>query len=609
MLQSMTKKIIVIASTHKIASLMILLIMLGMGYFGYDAVFGAVSATRSVFANVEKGTIVSYVTGSGQVSVSTQLDIKPKVSADIVYIGVRPGQYMASHTLLVQLDAREAEKQVRDAQTNLDSARLALQKLQQPPDYPSILQTEHALDQAQEARYEAENNLPQTYDNGFNTVANAFLDLSPSMTGLQSILFSTTLSSATGAQSNLAYYADMVKDYDARSLDYKEHAYDAYQKARRAYDANFQSYKALTRFSDPDAVESLIDETYDTTRHVAESIKSLNNFIQFYEDKLIEHNIKPNPVAHTHLADLNAYAGHINNHLLDLLSIKNTIESHKRSFINAERNVLEKSALLEKLESGADPLDVETQELVIKQREHALVDAQEKLNEYMIRAPFDGVVATLDVKKGDSVTTATTIVTLITPKQLAEISMNEVDVAKVDVGDRATITFDALPDVRMTGMVAEIDTIGTISQGVVSYMVSIGFDTQDKRIKPGMSVSASVMIDTKTNVLLLPNAAIKAQNGMHYVEMPNNIDVSGNEMAYAVGVILSQPITRKFIEVGMSNDEVTEIISGLDEGNVVITRSMSVSPVPYTQQTSSAFRLPGLPGGGGRGGFRTGEGR
>lgn len=594
--------------SHKITSAVIVAVVLIGGYGLYQKLHGTNTAVRYVLARVEKGTIVSYVTSSGQVSVSTQLDLKPKVSADVVYVGVKDGEVVKAGTLITQLDSTDAAKAVRDAQANLDSANLGLQKLQKPADDLSILQAQHAFDQARELKKNAENDLPKAYDSGFNTVANAFLDVSPAMSGIMGILFGTELSGTTGTQSNLAYYADVVKNYDAKSLDYKNQASDAYSKARRDYDVNFQNYKSLTRFSDTKTIDTLISETYETTRDVAEAIKGSNNLIQFYEDKLIEHNVKQHPLADTHLASLNTYAGKINTHLLNLLSIKNTIDEDKQAITNAERTIAEKTASLAKLKIGADSIDIQTQQLTIRQRENALLDAKEKLANYFIRAPFDGIVAKLNVKKGDSATIATIIATLITKQQLAEISMNEVDVANVKVGDRATITFDAVSNLSITGAVAEIDAIGTMAQGVVSYGVKIGFDTQDNRVKPGMSISASIITDTKIDNLYLQNSAVKSQNGASYVEVPDSADIPRTGTIATSGVVLSKPTSRKSIEIGISNDDVTEIISGLKENDIVVGRTINISAGTQTQQNSSSLRIPGLPGGGGGGGAGRGGG-
>ena len=95
----------------------------------------------------------------------------------------------------------------------------------------------------------------------------------------------------------------------------------------------------------------------------------------------------------------------------------------------------------------------------------------------------------------------------------------------------------------------EIDTIGTVSQGVVTYNVKIGFDTQDERVKPGMSVSTDIITDVRQDVLMVPNSAIKSSS---YVEALAN----------------GQPV-REPVEIGLSNNTMTEIISGLNEGDKI----------------------------------------
>lgn len=603
----MFKKIVIFTVGHKIVSAIIVIAVLLGGYEGYQKIFVSTTSTRYVLALAQKGTVVSYITGSGQVSVSTQLDLKAKASADVVYVGVQDGDHVKAGTLIAELDSTNAEKVVRDAEANLDAAHLSLQKLQKPADDLSVLQAENAIAQAKESKQNAEAALKKAYDDGFNTVANAFLDLSPTMSGLQDMLYGATLS--TGGQSNVAYYADVVKNYDGKSLDYKNDVISAYDKARQEYDKNFQNYKSLTRFSDNEAIANLINETYETARNTGEAIKGSNNLIQFYEDKLVGHSIKPNPLADTHLASLITYTGKMNGHILNLRSIKNTIDADTQAVTNADRSIAEKIAILTKLKAGADVLDIESQQLAITQRENALLDAKDTRADYFIYAPFDSIVAKVNVKKGDSASNATSIATIITQQQVAEISMNEIDVAKVKTGEKVTLTFDAIPDLSITGKVVEIDTIGTLSQGVVSYTVKIGFDTQDNRIKPGMSVSASIITDTKTDVLTLPNSAVKSQNNGHYVEVPDSTEIPLAETISTSGIALSLPTMRKQIEVGISNDNITEITSGLHESDIVISRTITSSPATVQAHQTSSIRLPGFSGGGGgSGGFRGGGG-
>jgi len=596
---------------HKLIAIIILALIIGGGYFGYKRFFGSKSATQYVMGTVEKGTLIVSVSGSGQVSVLDQVDIKPKVSGEVISANLKNGKEVKAGDVLVQIDSSDAQKTIRDAETNLETAKLSLEKLKQPADDLTILQSENSLQSArdnlaklklsqqtdyqtaQESKQKAQDDLAKAYEDGFNNVANAFLELPDIMAGLHDILFAYSFGVS---QYNIDYYADAAKGYDEKMPQYRNDVYNKYQIARDSYDQNFQDYKTASRFSDTSVIEALIGETYETTKNIAETIKSANNLIQDYQDRLREHNLKPQTLSSTHLSSLGTYTGITNSHLLNLLSIKSTIQTDKETIANAERDlkemdqnnplnlaaaealVKEKEASLAELKAGPDPLDIRSQELAIKQKENALLDAKEKLADYSVRVPFDGILANVaNVKKGDSVSTGTAVATLITKQKLAEISLNEVDVAKVKVGQKATLTFDAVEGLSISGEVVEVDILGTASQGVVNYKVKIGFDTQDERIKPGMSLSAAIITEVKQDVLLAPNSAVKSQGDIRYVEM-----VADNNMT-----------RRQTVEVGLSNDTMSEITSGLKEGEKIVVRTSSAG----TSNTSSRQQGPGVGGG------------
>jgi len=575
----MLKKILKIISQHKIIAVIIILVIVSGGYFGYKAVKGKGGETRYVLAAVEKGTIITSVSGSGQVSVSNQADIKPKVSGEIVAVFAMPGQEIQDGTLLAQIDTSDTERAVRDAETSLETAKLELDKLLEPVDELTLLQAKNSLTQAKESKPKAENALKKAYEDGFNTVSNAFLDLPTVMAGLYDVLFGYSFSNN---QQNIDYYANVVQTYDDKVLQYKDDASKTYQTARAAYDKNFNDYKSASRFSDTSVIESLINESYETTRDIAEAVKSANNLIQFYQDKLTERNLKPLSLSNTHLSTLKTYTGTTNSNLSSLLSSQQSIEDSKEAITSAEQSIEEKSLSFDKIEAGPDELDIRAKKIAIQQKEDALSTAKQALSDCYIHAPFGGVVAKVSVKKGDSVSSGTSLLTLVTKQKLAEISLNEIDVAKVKVGQKVTLTLDAVPDLSITGEVAEIDTIGTVSQGVVSYTVKITFDTQDERVKPGMSVSAAIITEAKQNVLLVSNSAVKSNGNTQYVEV-----LTGNT---------PQP---QSVETGLSNDTMTEIVSGLKEGDKVVAQTITTTTSQSQSQQNTGFQIPGVTGGGG----------
>ncbi|MCX6740834.1 MAG: HlyD family efflux transporter periplasmic adaptor subunit, partial [Candidatus Parcubacteria bacterium] len=471
MLKNLTQRVF----KHKKTSIVVIVLILILGYFGVKALSGGKTPTRYVLGTVSKGTLIASVSGTGQVSASNQVDIKAKVSGDVVYADTAAlGQNVKAGTLLVQLDSSDAQKSVRDAQANLESAQLSFKKLQQPADQLSLLQAENSLVQAQESKQKAQDSLAKAYDDGFNSVSNAFLDLPGIISGLHDALYSYTLSNT---QQDMDYYTNVVQQYDGSVVVYRNSADSAYQAARAAYDQSFNDYKSVTRLADTATIETLINETSNTTRYIAEALKGANNLIQFYKDQLSEHNLNPVALANTHLNNLNTYTSKTTTHLSDLLNMQATLKNDKQAIIDADGSIAEKQASLDKLNAGTDPLDLQSQELSLKQKQNSLADAQEGLVDCYIRAPFDGTLAKLDFKKGDSVSSGAAVATFITSQRLAATSLNEVDIAKIKVGQPATLTFDAIDGLSIAGQVAEVDIIGTVSQGVATYNVQISFDT------------------------------------------------------------------------------------------------------------------------------------
>lgn len=140
---------------------------------------------------------------------------------------------------------------------------------------------------------------------------------------------------------------------------------------------------------------------------------------------------------------------------------------------------------------------------------------------------------------------ATVLFILITKEKVAEISLNEIDAAKVKIGQKASLTFNAIPDLIFTGKIIEIDSLGSISQGVVSYSVKIVLDSDDERIKPSMSVTAEIIVEGQNRCLLLSNSAIKMQRNLKYVELINAAPEAKAQLKIGNQIILPKGIQIK----------------------------------------------------------------
>lgn len=196
----------------------------------------------------------------------------------------------------------------------------------------------------------------------------------------------------------------------------------------------------------------------------------------------------------------------------------------------------------------------------------ALRNEQNNAAKRNVTAPISGTINEVNIKNGDDLgrllasgnTAGAPVVIGDLSTQKAAVMVNEMDVSRVSIGQKATLNLDALDSIIVTGKVEKIYSLGSVSQGVVSYNVIVSFDKLDERIKPQMTVSASIITDVREDVLIVPSNAVKTEGNVSYVEVLAN---NGPEV--------------KIVRTGISNDTETEILDGLGEGETVITQTIN----------------------------------
>jgi RND family efflux transporter MFP subunit len=198
-------------------------------------------------------------------------------------------------------------------------------------------------------------------------------------------------------------------------------------------------------------------------------------------------------------------------------------------------------------------------EEALRVAEEAVTEVQKQLDEAVITAPFDGVIAVLTVKEGDIVPPPTmaaqAIIHLIDLTSL-ELSaeVDEIDIPDVKPGQKAIIEVDALPDDLIDGEVVSISELPNLQTGLVVYPVKISFDVPaGSAVKAGMSATADIIIEERSNILLVPSRVVRENE-------------QGNTV---VNVVIGKEIEERTVVTGISNGLQTEIISGLNEGETV----------------------------------------
>lgn len=281
------------------------------------------------------------------------------------------------------------------------------------------------------------------------------------------------------------------------------------------------------------------------------------------------------------------------------------------------------------------PLSLNIEDLRI-QRETAakdLEEAKEKRENLIILAPCDGTVASLEVSEGDEITSGTLIGSILEGEDMnLTIAVDELDVVEVEVGQKVTITVDALGDAQMEGEVYKIAPMGTSSGGVATYDVELAFEAAGTGVRSGMNATGEIIVASKEDALYVPVEALMTIGNDTYVMVESSLgampdmgaldaaqdgetdqaaeDVpadaaamaEGGRAAMAAGGTASmreaagqtqssagllerirawlyegvdtgsQQVngTLVKVETGMQNDDYVEILSGLNEGDVVL---------------------------------------
>ena len=235
------------------------------------------------------------------------------------------------------------------------------------------------------------------------------------------------------------------------------------------------------------------------------------------------------------------------------------VEQWRTEMSRAEASLIAAEVQLEAMLDAPDEGAVKAAESQLKAAKQAVAEAQKQLDEAVITAPFDGEIVNVFADEGDIITPAVPIIHLIDPTVMEiEIEVDEIDIAEVEVGQRAIIEVDALPNLELEGEVTTISTLSIETGGVVLYEVTIVFDVPSgSGLKLGMSATADIIIDEASNVLIVPNRAITEDSDGYPV----------------VKVMVNEELEERQVITGMTDGFDTEIVDGLDEGEVVLAEA------------------------------------
>jgi HlyD family secretion protein len=229
----------------------------------------------------------------------------------------------------------------------------------------------------------------------------------------------------------------------------------------------------------------------------------------------------------------------------------------------AEAAVAQARGQLSTLLNGASEEDLTMAQVAVDQAQASLELAQLQLEGATIMAPFDGVVAFVGAEAKEQVAPASPMIVLIDPSGFhVEVSVDEIDVGQVELGQEAKITLDAYPDDELQGHVEYISPVATEDLGAVSYRVRVCFDPTEVPLRSGMTANITIVTDRREGVLLMPSRAISVDRdaGVFYVER----------------LVDDGEIERVEIEIGIQDATYTEVLRGLEEGDQLVIGGVTI---------------------------------
>jgi HlyD family secretion protein len=511
----------------------------------------AVRANQPVIqtARVERGTVVSSVSASGVLQPLTTVDVKSNAGGRVEVLAVDVGSVVKAGQLIAKIDPTDSQTALNQAQADLAAAKARLAQTEESLRLQRE-QSEAQIQQAEEA-YRA---------------ARARLEQAEIEAKTQPVLAKTAIQQAEANYQSALYALEQLKKAEipqgiAQARSTFDQAKAAFEKAKVNLERQQRLYEK--GFISANQLESSQLE-YETCKAQLDSASERMNTVKSEYD-----------------AQLKAAEARLEQAKAALESAKaNAVQADiKRKEAMAARAALKQAEVaLEAARSNARQVqikaaDIRTARAEIVRSQAQVENARAQLDYTIIRAPRDGIILQKYVEVGTIITSGrssfagtgqgTSIVQLgDCSRMFVEASVDETDIAQVEVGQTVEITLDAYPDELFEGIVRKINPQTVVEQNVTTIPVTVEILNPDARLKPGMNATCNFIVERKENVLVVPTEAVKEEDGRYTVTMLKE---------------------HKQVE--------REVISGLREGDVVVTAV--IEPQSLSTQGGQGMRRRG----------------
>jgi HlyD family secretion protein len=468
--------------SKKLRTFVVVVAVLGLGYyFRTDLlslayrVSGGGLGTRSSGATpdlsamttttIRSASEADQISAAGNIELSDERLVMSDIDGLVTDVYVKEGDVVTATQLLVQMDPTDLERAVTQAELNLEAAEANRDKL---------------LETASEAE-----------------VASARAKLASTQQALADVRAGPTKAEVAAAEATLA-------GAQAAYQELKDGPSEA-----ELTQLSVEMQKALVALQDAQAAYDRV--SYRGDIGASQEATALQSATIDYEAAKAAYEIATKPASQSDLQDALSAIQTAQNSLDTLRSQPTAAE-----LASAEADVASAQSTLDTLLKGSSDADLRAAEVTVKQAQMSLEDAQTDVKRTELRSPIDGSVLSVDVKVGTVAEPGTSAVTVANLKDLEfTVNVAEVDITKVNVGQKARVTIDALPDTELTSTVVRIAATSSSTSGVVNYPVTIQLAVEELAgVRPGMTAVATILANNETaNRWLVPTDSLVERDG------------------------------------------------------------------------------------------------
>ncbi|NOK63931.1 MAG: Multidrug efflux pump subunit AcrA (membrane-fusion protein) [Chloroflexi bacterium AL-W] len=582
------------------------------------------NADQTATMPVQLGNLTQSISSSGQIQAHQESFLNFSSNGTLAEVLVKEGQRVEVGDVLAALETDDIDQQITQAEANLKSAQADLADLQDGAAESDIRIAQSQLDTAQLQLSQTANGNALPTD-----IASAQAQLNSVQTTLEALRNPTAANRQTAelavqdAQTSLQSTRDNTSANKTQSELALQEATQSLTQAQSRYATAKGNWDFVqdtgNNPTNPEST-SATGETIDNELQGTQAQQYYDEFVQAEaalrsaEASVQQAQVSYDNARQQEIADVQ----HAENQLAEAQQqLELLLNPSTEAIAQAEAQVAQAQAQLASLTTGGTQSDVAIAQQTVEQQqasfdellapptdaalaqaeaqvaqaEAALAQAQNDRADAELVAPFDSVVAAVNITLGDSSNTSNTtsssadtaaIYLIDDSAYHVEVYFSEVDIAQLEIGQQAQVMIDALSEESLNGTLAYLASTPDVAQNVTTYRARIDLEQTDTPLRVGLSATVNITIDQRNNVLLVPNIAIQqTRNGVQVLTQTEEETISVN------------------IETGLVGATQTEVISGLEEGDQVVI---------VLEETGDTNLPGGLFGGGGGGGGPGGGG-